>query len=306
MTPDFLLKALTTVTAIVALAGQGAAREDDPGSPPAQSEDAAREPAGNVGPGYTSEEVTFTAGTIVAKAYLALPATKTAEPYPGILVCPEWWGHNDYVRMRAEMLAQLGYAALAMDVYGNGQKAHDPKTAVTLDGTLKANQREMNARVLAHLKFLRERPEVDGAKIAAVGYGSGGDVCLQMARNGMRGLGAVIAFHPLFNVVPSQPPIRKATAKVMVCNALEDPYVHLRKGKVEAFRNEMASVKTDLVIIPFPDAMQSFTVPNADIVGEKFRIPQAYSPEADKRSWGLLRGFLKDLWEPASPSDEEP
>ena len=89
MTPDFLLKALTTVTAIVALLGQGAAREDDPGSPPAQSEDAVREPAGNGGPGYTSEEVTFTAGAIVAKAYLALPATKTAGPYPGILVCPE-------------------------------------------------------------------------------------------------------------------------------------------------------------------------------------------------------------------------
>tara|TARA_B100001109_G_scaffold255668_1_gene259895 strand:+ start:341 stop:1249 length:909 start_codon:yes stop_codon:yes gene_type:complete len=294
------LKVLVTGSAIVALAGQGAAFDDDTASP-TDNQEAPRKSVDDLGPGYRSEEVTFRAGNVAAKAYLALPAKKTPGPYPGILVCPEWWGHNDYIRMRAEMLAELGYAALAMDVYGNGQKAHDPKTAVKLDGSLKANQREMNARVLGHLKFLRERPEVDGAKIAAIGYGSGGDVCLQMARNGMRGLGAVIAFHPLFNVVPSQPPIRKATAKVMICDALEDPYVHLRKGKVEAFRDEMARVKTDLVIIPFPNAMQSFTVPNADIVGEKFRIPQAYSPEADKRAWGLLRGFLKDLWSLDNP-----
>ena len=84
MTPDFLLKALTTATAIVALVGQGAAREEGPDSPPAQSKDAAREPSGDSGPGYTSEEVTFTAGAIVAKAYLALPAKETAGPYPGI------------------------------------------------------------------------------------------------------------------------------------------------------------------------------------------------------------------------------
>ena len=295
------LKALLTGSAIVALAGQGAALEDE-SAPSPDNQETPRKPVEDLGPDYRSEEVTFKAGNVAAKAYLALPAIKVPGPYPGILVCPEWWGHNDYVRMRAEMLAELGYAALAMDVYGNGQKAHDPKTALKMDGSLKANQREMNARVLAHLKFLRGRPEVDGTKIAAIGYGSGGDVCLQMARNGMRGLGAVIAFHPLFNVVPSQPPIRKATAKVMVCDALEDPYVHLRKGKVEAFRDEMASVKTDLMIVPFPNAMQSFTVPNADIVGEKFRIPQAYSPEADKRAWGLLRGFLRDLWSPASPS----
>ena len=204
------------------------------------------------------------------------------------------------------MLAKLGYAALAMDLYGDGQKAHDPQTAIKLDGSLKGNQKEMAARVLAHLKFLAARPEVDENKIAAIGYGSGGDVCLQMARNGMRGLDGVVAFHPFFTVVPSQPPIRKATARVMVCDAREDPYVHLRKGKVEAFRKEMARVKTDLTMIDFPNAMQSFTVPGANRVGEKFRIPQAYNQEADTRAWGLLRGFLQDLWAPAGEAAESP
>ena len=257
--------------------------------------------------GYRSEEVTFKAGEIVSKAYLALPVTKTPGPSAGILVCPEWWGHNDYVRLRAEMLAKLGYVALAVDLYGNGKKAHDPQTAARLDGALKGNQKEMNARVLAHLKFLVGRPEVDGDAIAAIGYGSGGDVCLQMARNGMRRLDGVVAFHPFFRVLPSQPPISKATARVMVCDAREDPYVHLRKGTVEAFRKEMASVKTDLTIVPFPDSMQGFTVPGADKTGEKFRIPYVYNAKADTRAWGLLKGFLRDLWKPSeSPGGAEP
>ncbi|HBM76484.1 MAG TPA: hypothetical protein DD438_00125, partial [Verrucomicrobiales bacterium] len=182
MIPDFLLKTLITATAIVALAGLGEALEDDAVAPPTKGEGKPLEATENAAAGFTSKEVTFAAGKIISKAYLALPAKKAAGPYPGILVCPEWWGHNDYVRMRAEMLAKLGYAALAMDVYGDGKKAHDPKAAVSLDGALKANQREMNARVLAHLKFLQARPEVDKARVAAIGYGSGGDVCLQMAR----------------------------------------------------------------------------------------------------------------------------
>ena len=301
-----VLRPLSAAVTLVVLAAQGTAREDVSGALPTKSGDAPRKSAGEAGAGFNAEEVTFKAGNTIAKAYLALPAPDGSGPRAGILICPEWWGHNDYIRMRADMLAKLGYAALAMDVYGDGQKANDPKTAVKLDGMLKADQREMNSRVLAHLKFLASRTEVDPARIAAIGYGSGGDVCLQMARNGMRGLAGVVAFHPLFTVVPSQPPIRQATAKVMVCDAREDPYVHLRKGKVEAFRKEMESVRTDLIIIPFPGAMQSFTVPNADIVGEKFRIPQAYNPEADKRAWGLLRGFLKDLWVLPENPDENP
>ena len=262
------------------LLSPAAAQESEPGLPKTR-------------PGL---EVSFVAGRIISKSYLSLP--DKPGPHPGILIAPEWWGHNEYVRMRADMLAKLGYAALAMDLYGEGKVAKTPQEAAQLDGLLKADQREMNARVLAHLKFLAAHSGVDPEKVAAIGYGAGGDVCLQMARNGMRGLDGVVAFHPFFRIRPSNPPIRKASARVLVCDAREDPYVHLSKGKVEAFENEMASVKTDLKIVPFPDAMQSFTVPGADRIGEKFRIPHVYNAKADTRAWGLLKAFLGDLWKP--------
>jgi dienelactone hydrolase len=242
-----------------------------------------------------TEDVRFQAGAIASKAYLTLP--KAPGPHPAILVAPEWWGCNDYTRMRAEMLAKLGYAALAMDLYGDGNIAHDPKQAGLFDAQLKRDRTEMNARFLAALKFLRARPEVDGERLAAIGYGTGGDVCMQMARNGMRGLDGVIAFHPFYKVHSPNPPILKARAKVLVCNAVEDPYI--REGVIEKFKKEMKSVKTDLTIMDFGTAMQSFTVPGADKIGAKFNIPHVYNAKADASSWKAMQNFLTALWKPA-------
>lgn len=242
-----------------------------------------------------TEEVRFRASKVMSKAYLAMP--KSPGPHPGVLVLHEWWGHNDYVRMRAEMLAKLGYAALAMDMYGAGKKAHDPQTAAFFDSQVRRSEEEMNARFLASLKFFRARPEVDTERIAAIGYGSGGDVCLQMARNGMRGLDGAVAFHPFFKIHSPNPPIKKIPAKILVCNAVEDPYI--RPGVIDRFKKVMKSGKADLTIMDFPTAMQSFTVPGADKIGAKFNIPHVYDAQADASSWKALQNFLTDLWKPA-------
>ena len=282
--------------AALLLVGQASAQENKPAPAPANPAAAEKKWAGEV--------VRFPAGDIASQSYLALP--DTPGPHPGILIAHEWWGHNDFVRMRADMLAKLGYAALAMDLYGEGQRAHDPKAAGFLDLKLQGNSRVTNARFIAAMKFLAKRPEVDGERIAAIGYGSGGDVCLQMARNGIKGLDGVVAFHPFFKVGPSNPPIRKATAKVMVCDAREDPYVYLQGNKkLEAFQKVMAAVHTDLTVVPFKDAMQSFTVPNANVIGKKFRIPHVYNAEADAAAWKLLESFLVDLWQPADQDQDQ-
>ena len=119
-----------------------------------------------------TEEVRFRPSKVMSKAYLAMP--KSPGPHPGVLVLHEWWGHNEYVRMRAEMLAKLGYAALAMDMYGAGKKAHDPQTAAFFDSQVRRSEEEMNARFLASLKFFRARPEVDAERIGVSGFPWGG------------------------------------------------------------------------------------------------------------------------------------
>ena len=64
----------------------------------------------------------------VLKGYMAFDDDITT-PRPGILVVHEWWGHNEYARRRARDLAELGYTAFAVDMYGEGRKADHPDTA---------------------------------------------------------------------------------------------------------------------------------------------------------------------------------
>src|SRR5215472_6157963 len=78
---------------------------------------------------------------------------------PGILVCPEWWGLNDYAKRRAEMLAELGYVALAVDLYGDGQTTQLPDVARKLSGELKSNRPLLRLRINAALEALKKSPE---------------------------------------------------------------------------------------------------------------------------------------------------
>ena len=74
-----------------------------------------------------TETVTYTAGGTTLRGFLAHPASNAKAP--AVLVVHEWWGLNDYIRRRARMLAELGYTALAADMYGDGKTAADPAAA---------------------------------------------------------------------------------------------------------------------------------------------------------------------------------
>jgi len=84
------------------------------------------------------EEVQYKVGDTSYKGYLAYDNSSSARR-PGVLVVHEWWGHNDYARERARMLAELGYTALALDMYGDGMQASHPKEAGAYSGAVKSN-----------------------------------------------------------------------------------------------------------------------------------------------------------------------
>jgi dienelactone hydrolase len=113
---------------------------------------------------------------------------------PGVLVVHEWWGLNDYARKRAKMLADLGYAALAIDMYGDGKTAVHPDDAGKFSSELMKNFDVAKARFAAALDFLQQQPFIDPTRIAAIGYCFGGGVVLNMARQGL-GLKGVASFH---------------------------------------------------------------------------------------------------------------
>ncbi len=211
---------------------------------------------------------------------------------PGVLVVPEWWGVNDYIRNRARMLAKLGYTALVVDMYGEGKTAANPDEAGKLSSQIMKNPDIANARFRSAVEFLIGQPTVDPARIGAIGYCFGGGVVLNMARQGTD-LKGVVSFHGnLTPVVPAKPGGVKP--KILVLTGSDDSLVP--PDKVEAFEREMKGAGADYRVISYPGAKHSFTNPEADSLGKKFNMPIAYNPNADKKSWEEMKKFLTNIF----------
>jgi dienelactone hydrolase len=242
-------------------------------------------------PNIEGTTVEYSAKGVVMKGYFAYDKNIKGKR-PGILVVHEWWGLNDYARKRARMLADLGYAALAVDMYGEGKQAEHPDDAGKFSSELMKNFDTAKDRFIAAMEFLKAQPVVDSANIAAIGYCFGGGIVLNMARQGVD-LKGVASFHgSLTAIAPAQR--GSVRAKILVLHGADDQFV--TKEQVEAFKNEMKNAKADFRFIAYPGALHSFTNPEADEYGKKFHIPVAYNAAADKKSWNELKKFLQQIF----------
>lgn len=207
---------------------------------------------------------------------------------PGVLVVHEWWGLNDYVRRRADMLAELGYVALALDMYGDGRQASHPQEAGEFAQASMASLPLAERRFNAARDLLAGHERVNGEQIAAIGYCYGGGVVLQMARAGAK-LAAVASFHgnltPRANPLPANSPIR-----IAAFNGAADPLVPAEQ--VAAFEQEMQAANADYFVVNYPGALHAFTNPAADKAAAEFGMPIGYDKAADTDSWQRLQLFL--------------
>jgi dienelactone hydrolase len=236
------------------------------------------------------EEVKYATDSTAMKGYIAYDESIT-EKRPGILVIHEWWGHNDYVRERADQLAALGYTALAVDMYGSGKQADHPDDAGKFSSSVMSNLPEASARFNAALELLKQHSSVNSEQIAAIGYCFGGSVALTMANSGAD-LDAVAAFHSgvQLPVMPGE----NLKAKVLVCNGAEDPFIS--PESVEAFKEAMDATGKPYEYIAYPGAKHSFTSRAADANGKKFGLPLEYNADADAKSWQRLQDLLKEVF----------
>lgn len=236
-------------------------------------------------------EVSYSEGGTTFKGYIATDTNKKGKR-PGILVVHEWWGHNDYARKRARMLAGLGYTALAVDMYGDGKQASHPEDAKKFSSAVFQNMPSAKARFLAAVDVLKSQPTVDGEKIAAIGYCFGGGVVLAMARMGVD-LDGVASFHGSLKT-PS--PARKGDikGKILVLNGAADPFT--KPEDISNFKKEMTDAGVDFKFVNYPDARHAFTNPEADNYGKKFNLPLAYNEVADRQSWAEMQNFFKEIF----------
>ncbi len=232
--------------------------------------------------------VEYKDGDVVCKGFVAVDDAKSG-PRPGVLVVPEWWGLDDYAKGRARQLAELGYYAFAIDMYGDGKVTQDPKEAAKL-AAIRDDRPKLRARALAGLKAMTDTAEatLDRSKIAAIGYCFGGTTVIELARSGAD-LAGVVSFHGGLEM-PGQP-ADTIKAKFLICTGAADPMVPI--AQVDALENQLSKAKADFQIVRYSGAMHSFTNPSAD----KHGIPGiAYNESADHRSWAAMKDFFDELF----------
>jgi len=231
--------------------------------------------------------INYTDGETNMKGYIAYDDSAKGQR-PGILVVHEWWGHNEYARQRARMLAEQGYVALAVDMYGDGLELDHPKDAMKFSKQLKTNFPVTKSRFNAAMKLLKQQSNVDKEKLAAAGYCFGGGTVLQLARSGLDVDVAAVFHGSLTTSTPAQ--INQVKAKILVFNGDQDPMV--KAEHISAFKQEMKNANVDYEFFSYPDARHAFTNPVADKMASKFNLPLAYNEKADKHSWSE---FIKAL-----------
>nr|MBF0682256.1 dienelactone hydrolase family protein [Pseudomonas sp.] len=215
---------------------------------------------------------------------------------PGVVVVHEWWGLNDYAKRRARDLAELGYSALAIDMYGEGKHTEHPKNAMSFMQAALANADAAKARFSAGLDLLKEQDQTDPARLGAVGYCFGGKVVLDMARQGVP-LDGVVSFHGALATETRAVP-GSVKARILVEHGSEDSMVSATD--VADLSAEMVKAGADFQFVSLPDAKHGFTNPGADEHKEK-GLDLAYSKTADDRSWADMQRFLQETFEKTAP-----
>jgi dienelactone hydrolase len=235
-----------------------------------------------------SERVQYRDGNTLLNGYLSWSAD-IAEVRPGVLVIHDWQGLSEYVMMRADQLAGLGYIAFAADVYGGGKVCTSNQEASAETVKYYRDRQLYRGRVRAAFDCLSSRHEVDPSRIAVIGYCFGGAGALELARSGASVRG-VVTFHGGLST-PKPADAKNIKAKILVLHGADDPFV--KQDDVRAFMDEMKSAGVDYQIVQYGGAVHGFTKKS---LGTDSSKGSAYNESADRRSWQAMRGFFEEIF----------
>jgi dienelactone hydrolase len=233
-----------------------------------------------------TKDITYKSGDKTLTGYLA--DGSRGKKAPGILVCHQGGGLRDHEKERARMLAELGYVAFALDMYG--VTVTRMEEAMPLMTALVQNPPELRARAEAGLAVLKAQPNVDTSRLAAIGFCFGGGTVIELSR-AMPELACVVAFHPGLTGQSALPQKdeRPVKPKVMVCAGQFDPLITAEAR--EHFIRSMNEAGADYQFIVYGNAGHSFTDKSVDA----FNMPNfKYHAPTDRRSWAAMRDLFDE------------
>ncbi len=223
----------------------------------------------------TSGDVAYDKSNAKAKGYLAKPADKKARP--GLILIHEWWGLNDNIRENARAFAELGYVALAVDLY-NGEVATDRDGARRLAGGVRKNTEAAFANLKQAVSYLSGlKGEVDPARIASVGWCFGGGWSYQMAKNDL-GVKASVIYYGRFN-----PKDDLSRMRATILGHFGETDRGIKVDNVREFQAKLKTLKGDHMVFIYPNAGHAFA--NADSGN--------YDKAAAETAWRRTMDFFK-------------
>lgn len=240
-----------------------------------------------------TQRVEYRDGPTVLEGILCFDdAVPAGEKRPGVVICHTFWGVDAYCERRARELAELGYVAFVLDVFGKGTQTDDPSFAGDRMRATFADMPSLRRRAALGLAVLAGHPRVDADRLATVGYCFGGTVALELARSGLphtEDLRAVVAFHAARLAVTGTADeiatlSRNVKGSVLVCHGAADPLVV--PGEVDTLIAQLEAARTDYAFVAYAAALHAFTDPGADARN----LPTAkYNAAADRRSWEHMK-----------------
>lgn len=233
--------------------------------------------------------VQYKDGDVTLEGFVAWDSEQTAKERPGVLVVHQWLGLTEYEQSRCRQLAELGYVAFALDIYGQGVRPAGPQDAGKLAGVYKGDRALYRKRLKLGLDQLRAQPGVSQQQIAAIGYCFGGTGAIELARSGAE-IAGIVSFHGGLDS-PSPADGKKVKGKMLICHGADDPFVPV--PEIDAFKKEMNDAKVDWQMTYYSGAVHSFTQPMA---GNDNSRGAAYNALADKRSWQAMKDFFDELF----------
>lgn len=235
-----------------------------------------------------SNTVGYLDGDILLEGFFAYDDTVEGRR-PAVMVNHAWAGRNDFVEEKALKLAELGYFAFAVDMYGKGILGQSIEENRKLMQPFMDDRNLVLKRLQAALYAIKSMPWVNDKKIAAIGFCFGGLCVLDLARSGAE-IKAVVSFHGLLGS-PESAQKKPIKAKVLVLHGNDDP---LAPGdQLAALQQELTQAGADWQIHNYGNTLHAFTNP----VANDPDFGTVYQADADKRSWISMKYFLMEVFE---------
>ncbi|SEQ17353.1 dienelactone hydrolase family protein [Nitrosomonas ureae] len=234
-----------------------------------------------------TKTIDYLDGNTSLEGYLAYHDTGKAQPV--VLVAHDWSGRREMACKGAERIADMGYVGFALDMYGKGIFGADGDAEK--NGALMApfaqDRALLRRRITAALHAVRQLPQVDAAKVVAMGYCFGGMCVLELARSGAD-VQAVISIHGI--LAPGNVANANITAKVLCLHGHDDPMVP--PEQVLAFETEMTQANVDWQVHVYGGTMHAFTNPKANNPG----FGTVYKEIAANRAYRSIENFLGEVF----------